>query len=123
MPQWEQSECHWHFACSCRRAVAKELRPRDFPSTRTPSLLWQPIAFVPCRRTSARPQCKGRRHLRDGAAGDTLSPGGFMESNGTHDNDPVRSHTSQAVQQRIDSSLEERIRFYASQPKEAISRR
>jgi hypothetical protein len=46
-----------------------------------------------------------------------------MESNGKHDNDPVRAHTSQAVQQRIDSSLEERIRFYASQPKEAISRR
>jgi hypothetical protein len=46
-----------------------------------------------------------------------------MESNGKHDNDPMRAHTSQAVQQRIDSSLEERIRFYASQPAEAISRR
>ena len=46
-----------------------------------------------------------------------------MESNGKHDNDPMRAHTSQAVQQRLDSSLEERIRFYASQPKEAISRR
>ena len=46
-----------------------------------------------------------------------------MESNGKHDNDPMRAHTSQAVQQRLDASLEERIRFYASQSKEAISRR
>lgn len=46
-----------------------------------------------------------------------------MESNGKNDNDPMRAHTSQAVQQRIDASLEERIRFYASQPKQAISRR
>lgn len=46
-----------------------------------------------------------------------------MESNGKHDNDPMRAHTSAAVQQKIDSSLEERIRYYATQPKEAISRR
>jgi hypothetical protein len=46
-----------------------------------------------------------------------------MESNGKHDGDPMRAHTSEVIQQRIDSSLEERIRFYAAQPKEAISRR
>ncbi len=46
-----------------------------------------------------------------------------MESNGRHENDAMRAHTSQAIQERIDSSLEERIRFYAMQPKEAIDRR
>jgi hypothetical protein len=46
-----------------------------------------------------------------------------MESNGRHEEDTMRAHTSQAIQQRIDSSLEERIRFYAMQPKEAIDRR
>jgi hypothetical protein len=46
-----------------------------------------------------------------------------MESNGRHDGDPMRAHTSQAIQQRIDSTLEDRIRFYASQPREVISRR
>jgi hypothetical protein len=46
-----------------------------------------------------------------------------MESNGRHDGEPMRAHTSQAIQQRIDSTLEDRIRFYASQPKEVISRR
>jgi hypothetical protein len=46
-----------------------------------------------------------------------------MESNGRHDGDPMRSHTSEAIQQRIDTTLEERIRFYAMQPKEAIDRR
>ena len=46
-----------------------------------------------------------------------------MESNGRHDGDPMRAHTSEAVQRRIDSTLEDRIRFYATQSKEVISRR
>ena len=46
-----------------------------------------------------------------------------MESNGQHENEAMRAHTSQAIQQRIDSSLEERIQFYAMQPREAIERR
>ena len=37
--------------------------------------------------------------------------------------DPVRSRTRPDVMERIDSQIEERIRFYATQPKEAISRR
>ena len=46
-----------------------------------------------------------------------------MESNGKHEPDAMRAHTSEAIQQRIDTSLEERIRFYAMQPREAIQRR
>ena len=46
-----------------------------------------------------------------------------MEENGKHENDAMRAHTSPELQQRIDSELEERIRFYATQTKEAISRR
>jgi hypothetical protein len=37
--------------------------------------------------------------------------------------DPVRSHTRPDMLERIDSHIEERIRFYATQPKEAISKR
>jgi hypothetical protein len=37
--------------------------------------------------------------------------------------DPVRSHTRPEVLEQIDSQIEERIRFYATQPKEAIARR
>ena len=46
-----------------------------------------------------------------------------MESNGKNDDDPVRAHTAAAVQKKIDSTLEERIRFFAAQSKEAMSRR
>jgi hypothetical protein len=46
-----------------------------------------------------------------------------MEENGKHEEDQIRVHTPADIQQRIDSTLEERIRFYAAQPKEAISRR
>jgi len=37
--------------------------------------------------------------------------------------DPVRSRTRPDVLERIDAQIEERIRFYATQPKEAISKR
>lgn len=46
-----------------------------------------------------------------------------MEENGKHEGDAMRAHTPAAIQQRIDSTLEERIRFYAAQPKEVIARR
>ncbi len=46
-----------------------------------------------------------------------------METNGRDESDAMRAHTSQAIQQRFDTSLQERIRFYAMQPKEAIARR
>jgi len=46
-----------------------------------------------------------------------------MEENGKHESDAMRAHTPPEIQRRIDSSLEERIRFYAAQPKEAIARR
>ncbi|HTD66293.1 MAG TPA: hypothetical protein VK846_07165 [Candidatus Limnocylindria bacterium] len=46
-----------------------------------------------------------------------------MEENGKHEGDAIRSHTPEDVQERIDSTLEERIRFYAAQPREAIDRR
>lgn len=44
-----------------------------------------------------------------------------MEANGN--GDAVRAHTPEEVQRKIDSTLEERIRFYAAQPREAITRR
>jgi hypothetical protein len=63
-------------------------------------------------------------HLRERARRDTLGQEVlFMESNGKQQGDAMRAHTSQAIQERIDSSLEDRIRFYAMQPKEAIERR
>ncbi|MCI0746211.1 MAG: hypothetical protein L0Y58_12470 [Verrucomicrobia subdivision 3 bacterium] len=37
--------------------------------------------------------------------------------------DRVRANTAPQVLQKIDSQIEERIRFYASQPRDAISRR
>jgi hypothetical protein len=46
-----------------------------------------------------------------------------MEENGKHDGDATRAHTPKEIQRRIDSAFEERIRFYAAQPPEAISRR
>ena len=46
-----------------------------------------------------------------------------MESNGKQDGDPLRAHTPEAVQHKLDCTLEERIRFYAAQPKEVLSRR
>ena len=48
-----------------------------------------------------------------------------MEESGKHENegDAMRAHTPANIQQRIDSTLEERIRFYAAQPKEVIARR
>ena len=46
-----------------------------------------------------------------------------MEENGKHEGDAMRAHTPADIQQRIDFTLEDRIRFYATQPKEAIARR
>ncbi len=52
-----------------------------------------------------------------------------MDDNGKHEEnaanavDEIRAHTPDDVQQRIDSTLEERIRFYAVQPREVIERR
>jgi len=37
--------------------------------------------------------------------------------------DTVRANTDPEVNQKIDSTIEERIRFYATQPRETISRR
>ena len=37
--------------------------------------------------------------------------------------DTVRANTSPQINQKIDSQIEERIRFYATQPREAISAR
>ena len=44
-------------------------------------------------------------------------------SQGITETDPVRVHTTPEILQQIDARIEERIRFYAAQPKEAISRR
>ena len=46
-----------------------------------------------------------------------------MTLNGKQNGDPMRAHTAPAVLHNIDSSMEDRIRFYATQPKDAISRR
>jgi len=44
-----------------------------------------------------------------------------MSANGTTELDRVRANTNPEVLQAIDARIEERIRFYATQPKEAIS--
>jgi len=46
-----------------------------------------------------------------------------MSANGTTELDRVRAHTNPDVLQTIDARIEERIRFYATQPKEAITQR
>ena len=46
-----------------------------------------------------------------------------MSANGTTELDRVRANTNPEVLQAIDARIEERIRFYATQPKEAISER
>jgi hypothetical protein len=74
-------------------------------------------------RSEAEAKLRMRSRLRKCASGDTFRAGGFMEENGKHERDAMRAHTPADIQQRIDSSLEERIRFYATQPKEAIARR
>src|SRR5882724_225780 len=43
--------------------------------------------------------------------------------NGTTELDQVRAHTNPEVVEEIDARIEERIRFYAIQPPEVISRR
>jgi hypothetical protein len=42
---------------------------------------------------------------------------------GTKETDPIRANTAPAVLQKIDSTIEERVRFYATQPEAVISRR
>jgi len=44
-------------------------------------------------------------------------------ANGTTELDRVRAHTDPEIVQQIDALMEERIRFYATQPPEVISRR
>jgi hypothetical protein len=44
-------------------------------------------------------------------------------ANGTTELDRVRAHTDPEIVQQIDERMEERIRFYATQPPEVISRR
>ena len=46
-----------------------------------------------------------------------------MELNNTAELDRIRAQTNPEVLQEIDSHIEERIRFYATQPPEVISRR
>lgn len=46
-----------------------------------------------------------------------------MSANETTELDRVRAHTNPDVLEIIDARIEERIRFYATQPKEAISER
>jgi hypothetical protein len=46
-----------------------------------------------------------------------------MNNQATAEFDTVRANSDPQVNQKIDSTIEERIRFYASQPKEAISKR
>ncbi|MGV3773294.1 MAG: hypothetical protein ACO1QB_10365 [Verrucomicrobiales bacterium] len=45
------------------------------------------------------------------------APANLMEK------DTVRAHTNPQVLEKIDSTIDERIRFYATQPREVISRR
>ena len=44
-------------------------------------------------------------------------------ANGTTELDRVRAHTPPEVLEQIDNRIEERIRFYATQPEEVISKR
>jgi len=44
-------------------------------------------------------------------------------ANGTTELDRVRAHTDPEIVQQIDARMEERIRFYATQPPDVISRR
>src|SRR5215204_5251569 len=46
-----------------------------------------------------------------------------MNDQATAEFDTVRANSDPQVNQKIDSAIEERIRFYASQPREAISKR
>jgi hypothetical protein len=46
-----------------------------------------------------------------------------MEANGKNGGDAIRAHTPPEIQEQIDSTLEERIRFYAAQPGKVIARR
>ena len=46
-----------------------------------------------------------------------------MEKNGKKESDAIREHTPPEIQEQIDSTLEERIRFYAAQPNKVIARR
>lgn len=46
-----------------------------------------------------------------------------MSANGTTELDRVRANTSPEILEAIDARIEERIRFYAGQPQEAISQR
>lgn len=46
-----------------------------------------------------------------------------MKKNGKHGEKEARAHSGQEIQKRNEQALEERIRFYAAQPPEAISRR
>jgi hypothetical protein len=66
---------------------------------------------------------KGVANLHNQINRPTLRAGGFMESNGHHEGDAIRAHTPDEIQKHIDATFEERIRFYAMQPPEAISRR
>ena len=43
--------------------------------------------------------------------------------NGTTELDRVRAHTQPEVLKEIDGRIEERIRFYATQPQDVIARR
>src|SRR5690349_9347811 len=61
--------------------------------------------------------------LRERRSRNTLGAGGFMEKNGKNEGDAIREHTPPEIQERIDSTLEERIRFYAAQPNKVIARR
>jgi hypothetical protein len=46
-----------------------------------------------------------------------------MEAIGKNGGDAMRAHTPADIQAQIDSTLEERIRYYAAQPKKVIARR
>ena len=46
-----------------------------------------------------------------------------MGKNGKNGSDAIRAHTPEDIQEQIDSTLEERIRYYAAQPKKVIERR